>query len=111
MSRIKNLTPHSIVVRLPDGGERKFEPTGTIPRVGTIEILADPIEGIPTVTQTMGTVEGLLEPQEGVFLLVSAMVFNASDRTDLIAPDTGKGAIRDDQGRILAVTRFIRKGV
>jgi len=105
---VRNLTPHPIKVRI---GEKKleFSPEGIIPRVGTIETPADPIEGIPTVTQSMGEVEGLPDAEEGIFLIVSAMVFNASNRTDLIAPDTGKGAIRDEQGRILAVTRFIRK--
>jgi len=106
---IKNLTPHPIKVRT-EGKEIEFPPTGIIPRVGTIETPSQAIEGIPTVTQSMGDVEGLPDAIYGVFLLVSAMVFNASDRTDLIAPDTGKGAIRDEQGKILAVTRFLRRG-
>ena len=108
MEKVRNLTPHPIVVR-SEGIEKVFPPSGVIPRVGTIETPADPIEGIPTVTQAMGTVEELPDAIPGVFLLVSAMVFNATDRRDVIAPDTGKGAIRDGQGRILAVTRFIRK--
>jgi len=105
---IENLTPHPIVVRGIEE-ETVFPPSGVIPRVGTIETPSQAIEDIPTVTQAMGTVEGLPEAEEGIFLLVSAMVFNASDRRDLIAPDTGKGAIRDKKGRILAVTRFVRK--
>lgn len=43
------------------------------------------------------------------YLIVSGMVFSASDRKDLIAPDTGKTAIRDEKGHIVAVTRFLRK--
>ncbi len=57
----------------------------------------------------MGGVEGLPEQQDGTFLIVSGMVFAASDRPDLIAPDTGKTAIRNEKGHIAAVTRFIRK--
>lgn len=134
MERLINMTPHPIVVRLSDGREITFAPTGTIPRVGTVETPAQAIEGVPCVTQKMGDVEGLPEPaytcnscgqidpqaqwgvssccQAGlrpVFLIVSAMVFGASDRTDLVAPDTGKGAVRDGHGRILAVTRFLRR--
>ena len=105
---IENLTPHPIVVRGIEE-ETVFPPSGVIPRVGTIETPSQAIEDIPTVTQAMGTVEELPDAIPGVFLLVSAMVFNATDRRDLIAPDTGKGAIRDEQGRILAVTRFLRK--
>lgn len=134
MENIRNLTPHPIVVRLSDGGEITFAPCGTVPRVATIETPAEAIEGIPCVTQSVGDVEGLPEPayicnscgqvdpqaqwgvssccQAGlrpIFLIVSALVFGASDRADLVAPDTGKGAVRDSQGRILAVTRFLRR--
>jgi len=86
-----------------------LEPLGIIPRVATIETPSEEIEGIPAVSQKMGDIEGLPNPEEGVFFLVSAMVFGASDRQDLLAPDTGKTCIRDDQGRIQAVTRLIRK--
>ena len=115
---IKNLTPHPICYRpshdAPETEGIVFPTEGIVPRVGTVETVADPIEirhgfFIPTVTQTTGPVEGLPEPVPGVFLIVSALVFGASDRKDLVAPDTGKGAIRDGQGHILAVTRFIRR--
>ena len=105
---IKNCTPHPIVVRV-NGIETVFPPCGIIPRVGTIETPATEVEGLPCVTQTMGQVQGLPDPEAGVFLLVSAMVFGACDRVDLLAPDTGKTCVRDDQGRILAVTRMIRR--
>ncbi len=105
---IKNCTPHPIVVRT-NGIETVFQPSGIIPRVGTIETPVEGIEGIPCVTQIMGQVQGLPDPEPGVFLLVSAIVLGACDRLDLLAPDTGKGAIRDEQGRILAVTRMIRR--
>ncbi len=106
---IRNCTPHPIVVRV-NGIETVFQPSGIIPRVGTIETLVEGIDGIPCVIQTMGQVEGLPTPETGVFLIVSALVFGASDRADLLAPDTGKTCVRDEQGRILAVTRMIRKG-
>jgi len=106
---IINCTPHPIKVRNSDGSEITFEPSGILPRVSTEEHEAEPIEGIACVTQSQGKVSGLPEMAEDTFFIVSAMVFNASQRRDLIAPDTGKGAIRDEQGRILAVTRFIRR--
>ncbi len=105
---IRNCTPHPIAVRV-NGIETVFQTSGIIPRVGTIETPVSGIEGIPCITQTMGQVEGLPESETGVFLIVSALVFGASDRVDLIAPDTGKTCIRDEQGRILAVTRMIRR--
>ncbi len=106
---IRNCTPHPIVVRIGEE-EITFQPSGIIPRVGTIETPAAEVERIPCITQVTGNVEGLPSPEVGVFFVVSAMVFGASDRVDLLAPDTGKGAVRDAQGRILAVNRFIRRG-
>jgi hypothetical protein len=133
---IKNCTPHPIVVRI-NKTDLTFPSSGIIPRVRTVEkreegidhcdmedpfcIFNQDLEGmdcgnctvrffIPCVSQTMGDVEGLPDPEEGTFLIVSQMVFAASDRADLVAPDTGKTCIRDSQGRILAVTQFLRKG-
>ena len=104
-----NLTPHPIRVRMPNGDEAVFPPSGTIPRVETIEAPSAEIEGIPTVTRKLGQVAGLPSPQEGVFYIVSSLVFEASDRSDLLAPDTGKTCVRDSNGNIIAVTRLIRK--
>ena len=104
MTKITNCTPHEIVC-----GEETFKPSGIIPRLETLEKEAPSIGGFPCVTQTMGQVQGLPEPTDGTFLIVSGMVFAASDRGDLIAPDTGKTAVRNDKGHIVAVTRFLRK--
>ena len=102
---IINCTPHAVKV-----GDTTICPSGIIPRVSTIEMEATSIDGFLTVTQSKGKVENLPAPKAGVFVLVSGMVFQASDRSDLIAPDTGKTAIRNDKGQIIAVTRLIRKG-
>lgn len=105
---IRNCTPHPIVVKVGEK-ELTFPPTGIVPRVGTVEAPAEGINGIPCVTQSMTACTGLPNPEAGVFLLVSALVFGACDRADLVAPDTGKTCIRDEKGRILAVTRLIRR--
>jgi len=109
MMAIKNLTPHPIRVRKPDGFEVVFPPEGIIPRVETIETPSAEVEGIPTVTRRMGQVVGLPPFEEGVFFIVSSLVFEASERTDLLCPDTGKTCIRDEHGNIIAVTRFVRR--
>jgi len=107
--KIINMTPHPIKVRQADGSDLTFEPSGILPRVSTEEHEAAAINGIACVTQAQGEVSGLPEMVEDTFFIVSMMVFSASSRHDLIAPDTGKGAVRDEQGRILAVTRMIRR--
>lgn len=109
---IINCTPHDVVVRkfnLVSFKEVTILKSGIIPRVSTVESEAEDILGFKAVTQSTGDVEGLPEPKEGVFYLVSGMVFSATDRLDVIAPDTGKTAIRNEAGQIIAVTRFLRR--
>lgn len=66
-----------------------------------------------------GLIERKLEPtdlpqyERGVWLIVSLPVLMALgaagvQRSDLIAPDTGSTAIRDDKGQIKAVRGFVR---
>jgi len=47
------------------------------------------------------------EPDEGVVYLVSSMVQEAMPRSDVLAPDTGPTAIRDEKGQVWAVTQLI----
>jgi len=129
-AKIINATPHPIVVRT-DAGNIIFPTSDLLARVSVKETRTGDINGIPCVAQTLGNVEGLPNaswacpscgaesqdpmggscdcnaPYERIHYIVSAMVRNASVRDDLIAPDTGKTCIRDEQGRIQAVTQFI----
>lgn len=107
-AEIINCTPHDIVVKV-EGGDKVFKPSGTLPRVDTRESSAPSINGIPCVTQTVGEVTNLPAPTPNTFYIVSGMVFAATDREDVIAPDTGKSAIRNDKNQIAAVTKFLRK--
>lgn len=112
--KIMNCTPHEIVYHEEHDGfveVTSFPPSGIVPRVETIEYEAEPVNGFKCVTQSSFQVSGLPEYQEDTFLIVSAIAFAASDRKDIIAPDTGKCAKRNDKGQIVAVTRFIRKGL
>ena len=108
---IINLTPHTINVADKDGNIiREIKPSGTVARVSTKEAPAGEIDGIPVVETKFGEVEGLPEPQDGTVFLVSSIVRSAVPalRTDVLVPDTGPTAVRDEQGRIVAVRRFRR---
>lgn len=108
---IINLTPHVIKIADADGVIiREFEPSGTIARVTTTEAPAGEIDGIPVVQTQFGEVEGLPEPQENTIYLVSSLVRSAvpESRTDVLVPDTGPTAVRDEGGRIVAVRRLRR---
>ena len=112
-----NLTPHEIIIVEQDGAEiASFPASGVIARVAVIEKVTGAIsfDGIPVdiITSAFGEVEGLpaLSELEGhERFLVSSMVLDrlGSEWSGIaFAPDTGKTAIRDAQGRVIGVTRL-----
>lgn len=107
--KLINLTPHDIIIRLPDR-DRVIPASGTVARVATSHELVGEIDGIPVSVQTFGQIEGLPEPRDGVFYIVSAIVLSAAKelgRTDVVAPDTAR-AIRNEAGQIVAVPGLVR---
>ena len=106
MVELINLTPHPIVV--DNGSARKvYEPSGVVARVETESTVVGEVDGFDVVTnRVLG--HNVPDPKEGVVYIVSAMVLALlSDRTDLVAPDTGKAA-RNEQGHIVSVPGFVR---
>jgi hypothetical protein len=69
------------------------------------------VGGLPVQTTLFGQVTDLPAPKDGVAYLVSALVLGAlagHGRRDVFAPATGPqdGAVRNDQGQVVAVTRL-----
>lgn len=118
-ANIINCTPHAIVVNsgcMDPEDSIYFPPSGHIGRVKVETKFAFDLNGIPVATQVFGEIEGLPEPVDGTFLVVSGLVLAANKanvligikpRNDLIGPDTGPSAIRDENGRISAVRGFV----
>jgi len=107
MSKLINLTPHRIwwdTSAVPGGYQ--IPASGTVARVNTNnQVLPGDL-----VRQTIGEVTCLPAPVPGVRYVVSRMVLDASNRTDLLCPDTGPGSvIRDADGNILGVKRMVVK--
>ncbi len=119
---IINLTPHAVTV-----GDRTIQPTLPPARVSSTLVKQAPIDGLDFALTVFGQVENLPAPcwfnpamadysdapvedgAERVWYIVSAPVIAAlPGRDDLVRPDTGPDAIRDDQGRIVAVRRLTR---
>ena len=103
---IRNLT--KLTVRLyGDDGEvyETFEPSGD-----AVEVLTEgderEVEGVPVDVATITEVKGLPEPEEGTFYIVPQPVAWASNRKDLVVPDTGPDAQRNDDGTVHAVRRL-----
>lgn len=106
--KIINCTPHPISIMLNSKVET-YEASGIIPRVETTKVFSKTINGIEFFKREKGNVAGLPEVEEGVYYIVSGMVFDMCDREDIIAPNTDETAIRDSKGRIIAVTSFLTK--
>ena len=95
-----NLTPHPINIHY-GGGVLNLAQSGTVPRLEEHKTELAPLDGVPLCTIKMGVPQGLPAPQEGVYLVVSALVANhpsVSNRNDLLYPGP---AVRDENGRIV----------
>jgi hypothetical protein len=116
--KVKNYTPHAITL-YDDKGEHIL---AVLPSCGHARVREIPIGkekhltkilGVPVIGEEYGEIEGLppRDDEPDTFYIVSLPCFYARghQRTDLIAPDTGiEGVVRDQDGRIIGVKRFIR---
>jgi len=97
MTKLINLTPHTINIVTPDG-VRTLPPSGTVCRVPSFDGVCPDLDGIPTFVSSYGKVRDLPAPQEGVVLIVSGMVASAEPRLDLMSPGP---LVRDDEGKVI----------
>lgn len=115
MTKIVNATPHPINVINTNGETITFAPSDILPRVEVKQTemrgkLFDPSGNKFSVYQReQGQVTGLPDQEFGTMYIVSNMVAIAlkNQREDLIVPDTGANAIRNEQGQIVAVQGFV----
>jgi len=105
--KIVNCTPHDVVL-VHDGIETTYPTSGIVARCKSYE---NEVTGFPfpAVTSTFGDVDCLPERKPDTVYIVSLVVFNATDREDVIRPDSGPTAIRNEKGQIQAVRRFVVK--
>ena len=86
--KVRNLTPHSI--DFPDGTSLPPE-SGPAPRLPETCVQLD-VEldvPVPLIEKTWGVTTDLPKPEEGVLLVVSALIANAHpERSDLVTPQT-----------------------
>jgi len=96
-----NLTPHTIRIARNDADVIELASSG-VARVASTDEVVGNVGGLPLVRTTYGAVTGIPDAEVGVVYIVSAMVLDRTDRTDVVAPDTGATAIRKD-GQVWAV--------
>jgi hypothetical protein len=113
MTKLINLTPHDVTLRLPSGEEMVIPASGQVARVvsDASPVMCE-VRGIPVpvaLPSAPRLVEGLPPPEEGVAYIVSQVVrAQVPMRNDVYSPGTGPehGAIRVN-GQIVAVTCLV----
>lgn len=108
MTKIVNLTPHTISVFNEDGTIKAVFPSEGIARASQTAEHIGEINGIELVSMRFGQTDGLPVPTEGTYYIVSVVTANAAraeGRTtnDLIITTD---PVRDADGRIIGCKRF-----
>ncbi|RLF90973.1 hypothetical protein DRN43_00585 [Thermococci archaeon] len=109
-----NLTPHKVTLCGEDGKPLvDIPPSGSVLRLKEeVKDTGERLAGVPIVEKRFVGLEGFSLPQrtENVVFIVSMPVAQyLAGRRDIVAPDTGpESAVRDSNGRILGVRRFMR---
>ena len=102
-----NLTPHTIKV-LKNDTVFEFPPSGVVARVLVKITRCEPIDDFKVTKSIFGEIENLPTPQDDTTYIVSQMVLGrVKDRSDVVAPDTGLTAIRNEAGQIEYVSGFV----
>lgn len=110
---IINLTSHAIVLRNRLGVDTTISPSGKVARVSSTpgtELNVDAPCAVYSAP-TWGELVDLPAPQADTIYIVSALVAaRCVGRDDVFSPGTGPGdeAVRDSDGKIVAVTRLIQ---
>ena len=117
--KLVNLTPHEIKIN-----DLIIEPSGDVARLEEVLVDDMPFEKlkIPVVTPSRkeSKIVGLPETPKNVnwdgeyvttpvttVFVTSRMVAEAAQRPDVMCPDTGPTALRDENGHIVGVKRLI----
>lgn len=102
-----NLTPHDIHV-LEGETVSTYPASGQQARVNTTQTQVGEINGAPILRPSYSEVEGLPAPAPDTYYIVSMLVRSAAPgRTDLLSPDSGATAVRDEKGLIKYVTGWL----
>jgi len=115
-----NLTPHEITIYKQDGTTITVPPSGKVFRLQEFDEYYGTIDGIELFIRTLALPRNwqdyFKDADEETLYLVSLPVVmmlrqmpiaNLLHYARIAAPDTGSGAVRDEQGRIIGTKRLI----
>jgi hypothetical protein len=102
--KILNLTPHALTL-VGENGTLEVPPSGQVARLAVTRTVCAPvtIDGVtlPVSRPTLGDIVGLPAPQQGVLLVVSALVAEAAGRADVMSPGE---LLRDAAGAVIGAS-------
>ena len=105
--KLVNLTPHTITIRTADS-TITVPPSGTVARCAVASAVAQYInvDGVEVAVNAthFGDIVNLPDPADDTIYITSTLIAQRAQRADVLAPDTGASAIRNDAGQIVAVT-------
>lgn len=95
-TQVLNLTPHALNIHSLDGSVKTLPPSGQVARCSSTTTQVGEFDGLPLFSTTFGDVVGLPDPQDGVLMVVSALVRQAvPHRKDVVSPGE---LVRDADG-------------
>lgn len=100
-----NLTPHTLNIIEEDGSVYTLPPSGQVARVATERRIVNIIDGIEIFETVFGEVVGLPERNRNDLLIVSALVAQRTDRTDVYSPGE---LVRDADGKVIGCRGLTR---
>lgn len=103
---ILNYTAHMISIELPSGEQIGIGSSG-IARCAVKNVQVGEFAGVPIVSSEYGEITGLPDPVDGVVYVVSMLVAQRAGRADVLSPDSGPTAIREN-GQVVAVRNLVR---
>lgn len=99
--KIINLTPHPLTL-VGDNGTLQVPPSGQLARLAVTRTALAPvtIDGVTLLVShpTLGEITGLPPAEDGVILIVSALVAEAANRADVFSPGE---LIRSPEGAVI----------
>jgi hypothetical protein len=102
---IVNLT--DLTIRLADENDEVYQ---TFEPDESLEVRSqgaeEDVSGVPVEKTKVTAIEGLPDPEDGTFYIVPQPVAHTLNRADLLTPDTGPSAIREDDGTVYAVRQL-----
>lgn len=106
MSKIINMTPHTITIVNEEGSLLMQIPSSGVARVSSVETIVSTELGFPETETTFGEVEGLPPQEEGTIVIVSRLVMSrCPERADLRVPGL---QVRNAEGQVIGCKSLAR---